>query len=256
MTLAGAAGALSPGGLLLVYGAKDEGAGSADGPMGELFAEVGTVGVGGHCRLLMGRRREKLPPFRDTLPAWREIHSLDVPGLPDSWVSYPGVCARGRLDPGTRLLLGALQDREPDMEDGMEILDYGCGSGVVGAFALARFPGVRIHLLDVDAVALEAARENVPQGSFLLRDGLPTGEGVTYDAILTNPPFHRGKAEDAEMIRALIGESPALLSPRGRLILVAQKRLYLEDAFRGAFREVSHLAQGDGFRVWEGRIPS
>ena len=252
MTLAAAAGSLTPGGLLLVYGAKDEGVGSAPGLMGELFREVGTVAVGGRCRLLMGKRKNSLPDSTLSLESWREVHPLDYPGLPTQWVSYPGVFAQGQLDSGTRLLLEAL----PVHEEGARILDFGCGSGIVGALALLRAPGAAVHLLDVDSVALEAARENVPQGTFLLKDGLPVGDGGVYDVILTNPPFHRGKAEDPEMVRELIMKTSSLLSRKGKLILVAQKRLPLEDAFRRAYREVSFRAEDSGFRVWEGKTPS
>jgi len=252
MTLAAAAGSSMPGGLLLVYGAKDEGVGSAPGPMGELFREVGTVAVGGRCRLLRGKRKESLPDSTPSLESWREVHPLDYPGLPTQWVSYPGVFAQGQLDPGTRLLLGVL----PVHEEGARILDSGCGSGIVGALALLRAPGATVHFLDVDSVALEAARENVPRGTFLLKDGLPVGDEGAYDVILTNPPFHRGKAEDPEMVRELIFMTSGLLSRKGRLILVAQKRLPLEDAFRWAYREVSLRAEDSGFRVWEGKNPS
>lgn len=252
MTLAAAAGSLIPEGLLLIYGAKDEGVGSAPGLMGELFQEVETVGVGGRCRLLRGKRKDSLGDSMPSLESWREVHPLDYPGLPTEWVSYPGVFAQGKLDSGTRLLLGAL----PAHEEGARILDYGCGSGIVGAMALLQAPGATVHFLDVDSVALEAARENVPGGIFLLREGLPVGDEGVYDVILTNPPFHRGKAEDPEMVRELILKTPAFLSGKGRLILVAQKRLSLEDAFRRAYREVSLRAEDSGFRVWEGKNPS
>jgi len=251
MTLAAAAGSLLPGGILLVYGAKDEGVGSAPGLMDECFHEVVTVGVGGRCRVLMGKRRESLPTLPGSLDGWREFHPVEDPGLPAQWCSYPGVFAQGHLDSGTRLLLDSL----PTLAGSAKLLDYGCGSGIVGAVALHRMPQASVHFLDVDSVALEAARVNVPQGILLLEDGLPGVEGGAFDAILTNPPFHRGKGEDAGMIRDLIREAPGLLVRTGRLILVAQKRLHLEAALRRAFGEVSLRAEGSGFRVWEGSEP-
>lgn len=251
MALAGVGSALLPGGPLLVYGAKDEGVASAATLMAEYLEGVETLGVGGHCRVLKGVRGTN-PLFEgDVLQRWREVHPLDLPGLPDRWVSYPGVFAQGHMDPGTRLLLAAL----PPLERSVRILDYGCGSGIIGAFLLGRYPGVRVHFSDVDCVALEAARENVPEGVFHLREGLPFPPAEPYDAIVTNPPFHRGKEEEPGLIRDLIERSPQGLSRRGRLILVAQRRLPLEGALRAVFQEVALLAHEGGFRVWEGRLP-
>jgi 16S rRNA (guanine1207-N2)-methyltransferase len=251
MSLEAVAGVLSPGAVLLVYGAKDEGVGSATALIERRFQRVETLAVGGHCRVLRARRDSSLQERAGTLEGWRELHPLDVPGLPEQWVSYPGVFAQGHLDQGTNLLLQAL----PGMGVGDRVLDFGCGSGIVGAALLQASPGVQLHLLDVDSVALEAARENVPEGSIFLGDGLAAVQGNSYEAILTNPPFHRGKEEDPGMIRALILESPSVLSKDGRLVLVAQKRLRLEEALRESFKTVSSPAEGAGFRIWEGRQP-
>jgi 16S rRNA (guanine1207-N2)-methyltransferase len=121
--------------------------------------------------------------------------------------------------------------------------------------ALARGKDVRAYLLDVDAVALEAARENVPEACFILHDGLPPVESGPYEAILSNPPFHRGKAEDPGMIVSLISGAGALLSKDGRLLFVAQKRLALKKELSRHFRRVEVLADHKTFRVWQGREP-
>jgi 16S rRNA (guanine1207-N2)-methyltransferase len=251
MTLHGAAGALAPGGTILVYGAKDEGIGSVSRHLDPLFEGVETLAVGGHCRVLRGRLRGSLQADRGSLKDWRETGRLGYPSLTQTWVSYPGVFAHGHLDPGTRLLLDAL----PDLPGDRRILDYGCGSGVVGGVIKTRYPQVRLELLDVDAVALEAARENVPGCRLLLGDGLPAVPGEPFDAIVSNPPFHRGKAEEPEMILRLIRGTPPHLNEKGGLVLVAQRRIPLEGAFREAFRRVGIRAEDGAFRVWEGWLP-
>ena len=113
-----------------------------------------------------------------------------------------------------------------------------------------------LEMLDVDAVALEAAKENVPGSRIHLRDGLPPAEVGPFDAIVSNPPFHRGKEEDPEMIASLIRGAPALLLPRGKLVLVAQKRLPLEGALRAHFGKVTVLMEDSTFRVWSGHRPA
>lgn len=251
MTLHGAAGTLAPGGTIFVYGAKDEGIGSVSRHLDLLFEGAETVAIGGHCRVLRARIRSRLETHRGRLEDWKEFGRLGYGSLTQAWVSYPGVFAHGRLDPGTRLLLDAL----PSFHRDERILDYGCGSGVVAAVVRSRHPQVRLDLMDIDAVALEAARENVPGCRLLLGDGLPPAPGEPFDAILSNPPFHRGKAEEPEMILRLIRDAPSLLAAGGGLVFVAQRRIPLEDALRGAFRKVGVRAEGAGFQVWEGWHP-
>jgi len=251
MGLHAAFSVLRPGGQILVYGAKDEGIEAALGPIQGLFVEVKTVGIGGRCRVLAAVRGEEPEGLRDSLDAWKSIATLDYPGLPREWVSYPGIFAHGHLDPGTRLLLDVL----PSVPSGARILDYGCGSGIVAWFASNLSDGLEVDLLDVDAVALEAAKQNVPTGRRILRDGLPLrGEGA-YDAIFSNPPFHRGKVENPGMITRFIQEAPASLNPGGALVLVAQKRLPIKGPLQDSLGGVRVLAEDSTFRVWEGRKP-
>jgi 16S rRNA (guanine1207-N2)-methyltransferase len=94
---------------------------------------------------------------------------LPLPPLPPRpWRTYPGLFARGGLDVMTAALLASLP--LPPARSGRRgrkrarLLDFACGSGAVGASLQQRAPGACVHLLDADAVALDAARRNVPAG--------------------------------------------------------------------------------------------
>jgi 16S rRNA (guanine1207-N2)-methyltransferase len=209
------------------------------------------VGIGGRCRVLAAERGEGRSEFRGSLEDWRLLFEPDYPGLRSDWVSYPGVFAHGRLDPGTRLLLDCL----PPLPPRSRVLDYGCGSGMVGEVARLRCREPRLTLLDVDTVALEAARENVPEAALVLGDGLPRGEAGLHDFVLTNPPLHQGRAEVMAMIVELATGAVHVLSPEGALVVVAQRRVPLEESLRRHYEEVSLLGQDAVFRVWEGSRP-
>lgn len=249
MALHAGASVLRPGGTITVFGANDEGIQSASAHLSQLFLDVETAAVGGRCRVLKARWGGDPRDLRADLEDWKTELALGHSGLPPTWYSYPGVFAHGRLDSGTRLLLDVL----PGLPTGARVLDYGCGSGPVGFMALKKGRDVKVDLLDVDSVALLAAGENVPDGRVLLRDGLPSKESGPYDAIFSNPPFHRGKAEDPGMIDAFVEGAPALLARKGILALVAQKRLPVEKLLRTRFRHVDVLGEDGTYRVWMGR---
>ena len=247
------ASVLEPRGAIFVYGAKDEGIASAAKSLEDLFEGVATVATGGRCRLWAGTLRDDARP-RAPLSAWRRPGTLEYDPLPEGWASYPGVFAHGRLDRGTRFLLDAFPSSVTDVTGG-RILDYGCGSGVVGGVVRVLRPDADLHLLDVDSVALEAARENVPGARLHLRDGLPAPDDGPFDLIVSNPPFHRGKAEEPGMIRELVRSSPGVLAPKGGLVFVAQRRLKLEAVMGNVFRHVTVPARDAAFQIWRGEKP-
>jgi len=75
------------------------------------------------------------------------------------------------------------------------ILDLCCGGGCIGLAVAHYFPKVEVDLLDIDPAALDLARENVAQlglGSRVrvLQSNLFNAlEDVSYDLILSNPPY-------------------------------------------------------------------
>lgn len=246
MLVHAAASVLEPGGVLLVYGANDEGARSAPRRIEPLTGAVHTVMVKNRCRVLRAERPEAIDGLRDSLAAWRSTWTLEVDGDERSWVSYPGVFAHGRLDRGTALLLDAVPTPPP----GARVLDFGCGSGIVGGVLLDRNPELEVDLLDIDAVALEAAAENVPGARTLLGDGLAGADADTYDHIVGNPPYHEGKAESLEAIETLVRDAPGRLRAGGALIVVVQRRLPVGKMLEERFDRVEPLAADGTYRVW------
>ncbi len=118
------------------------------------------------------------PRFRelaedDWAHAWKKhYHPLRVGQrlvIVPSWESYsatpgevtitldPGLAFGTGLHPTTRLCLAIIEER---MAPGARVLDLGTGSGIL-AIAAARLGAGSVLALDVDAVAVEAARQNV-----------------------------------------------------------------------------------------------
>ena len=249
MAVHAAAGSLRPGARLWVYGAKDEGMGSASGRIESVVGSVRMSATGGRCRVLEAVRPDEIPGLRANLDAWRHTVPLGISGMVGTWVSYPGVFAHGRLDEGTRTLIEAI----PELPAQSRVLDFACGSGVLGGVVLSRQPSTSVDFLDVDAVALEAVRANVPGAPVILSDGFRELTNERYHLILSNPPYHEGKDQTGRVLEHLTARAPAQLLPGGALILVAQRRLPVQRLLEETFGHVDVLSDEGPYRVWRAR---
>jgi 16S rRNA (guanine1207-N2)-methyltransferase len=241
---------LVPGGALWIYGANDEGIRSVAERVEPLLGRVGTLRVGGHARLIGAARPTELAGLRATLADWRQVHELGLPWGRRPWVSYPGVFAAGRVDPGTALLLEHL----PAVPCGGRVLDYGAGSGLLAAGVRAAASDVDLTLLEIDAVAAKAAEANVPEARVVVGDGwVALGAGDPFDAVVANPPYHRGKAESLEAVAELVRGAAEGLGPEGVLRMVVQRRLPAAELLAHWAGPVSIVADRGAYRVWEAR---
>ena len=158
-----------------------------------------------------------------------------------------GVFSRGEVDTGTRLLLEAL----PEQMEG-NILDLGCGWGVIGISIAKKWPETRVTMADVNIRALELSRENAKRNrvevSCVESDGMAALEGQVFDAVVTNPPIRAGK----QVIYKMFADAAKSLNPGGALYLVIRKQQGAESCIRylqTIFDSVEKLDKSGGFWV-------
>jgi len=245
MALDAAASVVAPGGAVVLFGANAEGIKSAGKALEAVADGVVTIDTRRHSRVLAGRRRNDIPGLRGTLDAWREVHEIALNGKTRPWISYPGVFASGQLDDGTAMLL----DHLPVLARGAAVLDMACGSGIIGAVVRERFEEATVDLVDSDAAAIEATRENAPGTTRICGDGLGAAPRARYDAILSNPPIHDGVAESLAFLQQLIAEAPSRLKHGGILQIVIQSRIRVLPWFEAAFKEATIVAQDRRFQI-------
>jgi len=147
-------------------------------------------------------------------------------------VTKPGIFGWNRLDPGTRLLIETI---EVDPTD--NVLDLGCGHGIVGLAAAGMASQGRAYLVDNNVAAVKAARRTLTLNSVTnaevhLSDVASAVRDVAFDVVATHLP--RGKA----VAHQFIADAAAVLKPGGRLYLVGHKRAgikpfvaYAQDVF-------------------------
>ncbi len=251
MALHAIASRLRPGGKIWVYGANDEGIKSTPKRLSTVCDSVSTVGTKRHCRVLEGQIPSSPRVLRDTLSDWEQTVTLDFATGPVSQHSFPGVFAKGKLDPGTAFLLSRLPTPKPSST----ILDYACGSGVIALGLLAVEPSVHITLIDADAVAIEAAKKNVPAGRALVGHSLKSlNRDDTFDLIVANPPYHQGKERSDTVVMSFIDQSQHHLSADGDLWLVLQRQVNVRKALNQVYSSVDCTSDG-AYSVWHARSP-
>ncbi|QTP59993.1 methyltransferase [Billgrantia antri] len=228
--------------------------GENQGGIKRVLKVLAALGLG--CRKLDSARRCILFETRlgevgiDPDAAWT---TFEAEGL--TLVSHPGVFGHGKLDEGTRLLLERLEAELPEPGRAQDVLDMGCGDGILAAWLARR--GHRVTAVDVNAFAVEAARRTLAanglEGEALSSDVYSALDGRRFTAIVSNPPFHQERSIDYGPAGRVIREAPAHLLPGGTLLLVANAFLPYPDLLERAFGGFEILADDRRFRVYRAR---
>ena len=164
-----------------------------------------------------------------------------------------GVFSAGRLDPGTRVLLGTV----PPPPGHGDLLDLGTGYGPVALAMAARAPGATVWAVDVNQRALELCAGNAQAAGLPnVRCVAPDAPGLPaqFAAIWSNPPIRIGKPALHGLLASWLGR----LAPGGAAYLVVQRNLGADSLHRWLADQgwtVRRLASRAGYRVLAVTIP-
>nr|WP_275944090.1 class I SAM-dependent methyltransferase [Azomonas macrocytogenes] len=236
------------GGLLYLVGEKRAGIERAAKHLA-LYGKPSKLDSARHCQLWQVRIER--PPQVPALTNVARRFTLELADGPLHIVSLPGVFSHGRLDAGSALLLGQLDD----LPEG-RLLDFGCGAGIIGCALKRRYPHSELLLQDVDAFALESSRltlaANGLHGQLIGADGIDAAP-KELAAIISNPPFHQGVHTDYRATERLLTQATQHLRPRGELRLVANTFLQYPSLIEAHVGPCTVLDEGQGFRVYRAK---
>ena len=169
----------------------------------------------------------------------------------DGFVTRPGVFSADGPDRGSQALAAAL----PPLIGA--VADLGAGWGFLARGILAADTVAALHLVEADAVALDCARINVtdPRAAFHWADATRWRPPAPLDAVVSNPPFHAGRAGDPGLGRSFIAAAARMLAPTGSFWMVANRHLPYEAALAAEFAEVEEAGGTPGFKVIHARKP-
>lgn len=165
-----------------------------------------------------------------------------------------GVFSHGHVDVGTSLLL-----REaPAPPAAGDLLDLGCGAGVIALALAMRSPAATIWAVDVNERARELTATNAEQNGLTnVRVAAPdeVPDHVRFAAIWSNPPIRIGKRALHDLLLRWLGR----LAPGGDAVLVVQKHLGADSLRRWLVAEgfpTERIVSRAGFRLLHVERPS
>ena len=171
---------------------------------------------------------------------------IKTPGGEMAVMGKPGVWSWDRLNAGTSAIMDVAEVAPSD-----RVLDLGCGTGVLGAYACRQAVKGRVELVDCNVAAVACARRTLvvndgSNGVVRLADGVAGLAPASFDLVLCHLP--RGRAVQ----EALINGAAWVLRPGGRFILAAGKRAGVKGAIeyaRKLFGRCSVVRQKKGYHV-------
>lgn len=203
-------------------------------------AEVGETIAKAHGKMSLVRALD--------VADWRAVPQTG----PEGFVTVPGVFSADGIDRASRMLADALPERLSG-----DVIDLGAGWGYLAARVLEREAVRSCHLVEADAAALECARRNVTDDRAVLHwaDATAFTPEARVGTVVTNPPFHTGRAAEPDLGRAFIATAARCLMPSGSVWLVANRHLPYERTLADLFIEVDEAGGDAGFKILHARRP-
>ncbi|HEB7341482.1 TPA: 23S rRNA (guanine(1835)-N(2))-methyltransferase RlmG [Salmonella enterica subsp. enterica serovar Typhimurium] len=213
---------------------------------------------------------EKVPGPTTTTLAWKKARLINCtfshPQLADapqtlSWKledtgwtihNHANVFSRTGLDIGARFFMQHL----PENLDG-EIVDLGCGNGVIGLSLLAKNPQANVVFVDESPMAVDSSRLNVetnlPEAfercEFMINNALSGVEPFRFNAVFCNPPFHQKHALTDNIAWEMFHHARRCLKINGELYIVANRHLDYFHKLKKIFGNCATIATNNKFVI-------
>ncbi len=167
--------------------------------------------------------------------------------------NHANVFSRDSLDIGTRFFLQHL----PALSEPSDIIDLGCGNGVVGLMVASRNPKANICFIDESFMAVASAEDNFRRAfgnardaHFLVADGLTVTPEHSADMIFCNPPFHQQQAIGGQIATAMFNGATRVLRKKGQLWVIGNRHLNYHLPLKKLFGNVAIVASNDKFVIY------
>ncbi|MBK0288703.1 23S rRNA (guanine(1835)-N(2))-methyltransferase RlmG [Salmonella enterica subsp. enterica serovar Infantis] len=166
--------------------------------------------------------------------------------------NHANVFSRTGLDIGARFFMQHL----PENLDG-EIVDLGCGNGVIGLSLLAKNQQANVVFVDESPMAVDPSRLNVetnlPEAfercEFMINNALSGVEPFRFNAVFCNPPFHQKHALTDNIAWEMFHHARRCLKINGELYIVANRHLDYFHKLKKIFGNCATIATNNKFVI-------
>ena len=158
------------------------------------------------------------------------------------------IFSKDTFDYGSTLLLKTVIDKVK--LDG-NVLDVGCGYGIIGIMLKIYFPNINITCLDINTTAVELTQENAKRQNVnitALESNLYDNISNKYTHIVTNAPIKAGK----ENLFNVVTKGYDVLENNGTITLVIKKKHGMESLknhIQSIFGNVEVLKKDKGYYI-------
>ncbi|QCT18585.1 23S rRNA (guanine(1835)-N(2))-methyltransferase RlmG [Jejubacter calystegiae] len=179
-------------------------------------------------------------------------HTWALDGTPWQIHNHANVFARSGLDVGARFFLQHL----PENQEG-EMVDLGCGNGIIGMQLLAQNPNATVTFVDESYMAVASAELNVQhnlpeartRSRFVVNNALAGGEPESLDAVICNPPFHQQHAITDYIAWQMFQDARRCLKFGGELRIVGNRHLDYHRKLKKLFGNCAVVASNKKFVI-------
>ena len=167
--------------------------------------------------------------------------------------NHANVFSRASLDIGTRFLLQYL----PKDTLAKNIVDLGCGNGVVGLMLAESHPLSHLHFVDESYMAVASAKENFSNAfperlaDFFVADGLTEFTAESMDLIVCNPPFHQQNTIGNQIALSMFKQAHRTLCKGGELWVIGNRHLAYHIDLKRLFASCDEVAANKKFIIWQ-----
>ncbi len=209
----------------------------------------------GETRTSLAKKKARLIFSQFSVPSLAERDlALRWPleGTPYSIHNHANVFSRQSLDIGARFFMRHL----PRNIEG-EIIDLGCGNGVIGLTALTHNPEATLNFVDESWMAVDSARINVTENlpddlsrcHFTVNNSLSGFPADSYAAVICNPPFHQLNAVTDHVAWQMFRDAFRCLRYGGEFRVVANRHLDHQGKLKKLFGNCQVVASNTKFVV-------
>lgn len=214
---------------------------------------IGLFELLGETTTSLAKKKARLIFCQPNPQGWQDAASYPSFFELGEWqiANHSNVFSRETLDIGTRFFLPNL----PKGEEALDIIDLGCGNGVVGMTAAKNFPNASVSFIDESYMAVASSQQNFERyfpsrdGQFYAGYSLTDVESGSADMILNNPPFHQQQVVGDHIAVDMFKQSKRVLRKHGQLWVVGNRHLGYHQRLKKIFGNCQLIASNKKFVI-------